>query len=93
MRGARAKEESGLMAAAAAVGSLPKKWGAPGEAEKAEEGLKAQPWSICPHFWSSLGVKPAHLWLSLSSCIPEPGFLDSACVAWSPYCLLPPPAQ
>lgn len=53
-RGARAKEESGLMVAAAAVGSLPKKWGDRARREKAEEGLLAQPWSICPHFWSSL---------------------------------------
>lgn len=55
-RGARAKEESGLMvaAAAAAVGSLPKRWGDRARREKAEEGLLAQPWSICPHFWSSL---------------------------------------
>ena len=53
-RGARAKEESGLMVAAAAVSSLPGRWGDRARREKAEEGLSAQPRSICPHFWPSL---------------------------------------
>lgn len=51
-RVARAKEESGLIVAAAAVTSLPRRWGDQVRQEKAEGGLSAQPWSICPHFWS-----------------------------------------
>lgn len=46
-RVAGAKEESGLIVAAAAVASLPKRWGDQVRQEKAEEL-----WSICPHFWS-----------------------------------------
>lgn len=52
-RVARAREESGLIVTAAAVGSLPRRWRDWVRREKAEGGLWAQPWSICPHFWSS----------------------------------------